>query len=155
MSHQRLNYGKIAPESIKGLLEIEKYVAESGLDKTTFELVKIRASQINGCAYCLDMHTKDARSQGETEQRIYALSAWKETPFFTDSERAALAYAEALTLVSQCEISDALYDEVRSYFNEKTLVALTMSIIAINGWNRLAIAFRNDVGAYKPQIKTA
>lgn len=151
MNHQRLNYGKIAPEGMMGLLEIEKYVANSGLDRTMFELVKIRASQINGCAYCLDMHTKDARNEGETEQRIYALNAWKETPFYTESERAALAWTEALTLISQNEISDSLYEEVSKHFDDKTLMALTMSVIAINGWNRLAIAFKTEVGNYKPQ----
>ncbi len=150
MGQERLNYNKVAPDSIKGLLEIEKYVAESGLDKTVFELVKTRASQINGCAYCIDMHTKDARSQGETEQRLYGLSAWKETPFYSEKERAALAWTEALTLISENEISDNLYQEVKEHFDEKMMVALTMAIVAINGWNRLAISFRNEVGKYKP-----
>lgn len=149
MSNQRLNYGKIAPESMKGLIEIEKYVANSGLDKTVFELVKTRASQINGCAYCLDMHTKDARSQGETEQRLYGLSAWKDAPYYTDTERAALEWTEALTLISENEIDDALYERVKKYFDDKTMMALTMSIIAINGWNRLAIAFKTEVGNYE------
>lgn len=151
MAKKRVDYYKVAPESIDGLLEIEKYVAKSGLDKTIFELVKTRASQINGCAYCIDMHTKDARNQGETEQRLYALSAWKETPFYTEKERAALAWTEALTLISQNEVGDALYNEVKSHFDDKMMVALTMAIIAINGWNRLAISFRNKVGDYKPQ----
>lgn len=151
MSKERLNYSKIAPESIKGLLEIEKYVATSGLDKTTFELVKTRASQINGCAYCIDMHTKDARSQGETEQRLYGLSAWKEAPFYSETERAALAWTEALTLISENEISDSLYQNVKKHFDDQTFMALTMAIVAINGWNRLAIGFRNEVGNYQPQ----
>ena len=150
MSHQRLDYSKISPEAIQGLLQIEKYVAESGLDKTTFELVKTRASQINGCAYCLDMHTKDARSKGETEQRLYALSAWRETPFYSEKERAALEWTEALTLISQNKISDKLYRRVKEHFDEKIMMALTMAIIAINGWNRLAIGFRTEVGIYEP-----
>ena len=130
-------------------MEIEKYVANSGLNKTIFELVKTRASQINGCAYCLDMHTKDARSEGETEQRLYALSAWKEAPFYSEAERAALAWTEALTLISDNEIDDSLYERVKEHFDDKTMMALTMSIIAINGWNRLAIAFRTEVGTYE------
>ena len=150
MSKERLNYSKVAPESIKGLLEIEKYVAESGLDKTVFELVKTRASQINGCAYCIDMHTKDARSQGETEQRLYGLSAWKEAPFYTETERAALAWTEALTLISENEVDDSIYERVKKHFDDKTMMALTMAIVAINGWNRLAIGFRNVVGNYEP-----
>lgn len=151
MSKERLNYSKIAPESMKGLLEIEKYVADSGLDRTLFELVKTRASQINGCAYCIDMHTKDARSQGETEQRLYGLSAWKEAPFYSESERAALAWTEALTLIAENEVSDSLYQKVKEHFDDQTLMALTMAIVAINGWNRLAIAFRTEVGNYEPK----
>lgn len=151
MSKERLNYSKIAPESMKGLLEIEKYVADSGLDRTLFELVKTRASQINGCAYCIDMHTKDARSQGETEQRLYGLSAWREAPFYSESERAALAWTEALTLIAENEVSDSLYQKVKEHFDDQTLMALTMAIVAINGWNRLAIAFRTEVGNYEPK----
>ena len=133
---------------MKGLLEIERYVAESGLDRTIFELVKLRASQINGCAYCLDMHTKDARAAGETEQRLYLLSAWRETPFYSDKERVALEWTEALTLISENEVSDELYRKVEEHFEKKELMALTMAIIAINGWNRLAIAFQTEVGTY-------
>ncbi len=151
MSKERLNYSKIAPESMKGLLEIEKYVAKSGLDMTIFELVKTRASQINGCAYCIDMHTKDARSQGETEQRLYGLSAWKEAPYYSEKERAALAWTEALTLISENEVDDSLYEKVKKHFDDKMMIALTMAIVAINGWNRLAIAFRNEVGNYQPK----
>ncbi len=151
MSQERLDYFKIAPESMKGLLEIENYVAKSGLDMTVFELVKTRASQINGCAYCIDMHTKDARSQGETEQRLYGLSAWKEAPFYSDKERAALEWTEALTLISENEVSDSLYEKVKKHFDDKMMIALTMAIVAINGWNRLAIAFRNEVGNYQPK----
>lgn len=147
---QRLNYSQIAPEALKGMLELEKYVSNSGLEKTLYELVKIRASQINGCAYCLDMHTKDARKTGETEQRLYALSAWRETPFYTERERAALEWTEALTLISETDVPDAIYDSVRKHFDEKEMVALTMAIVAINGWNRLAISFRTVPGSYKP-----
>ncbi|QAA81253.1 carboxymuconolactone decarboxylase family protein [Aequorivita sp. H23M31] len=151
MNKERLSYSKIAPESLKGLLEMEKYVAGSGLDMTIFELVKTRASQINGCAYCIDMHTKDARSQGETEQRLYGLSAWRETPFYSEKERAALEWTEALTLISENEVSDSLYEKVNKHFDDKMMIALTMAIVAINGWNRLAISFRNEVGNYKPK----
>lgn len=150
MSKQRLNYGKVSPEGIKGLLEIEKYIHNSGLDPVIFELVKMRASQLNGCAYCLDMHSKDAREYGETEQRIYLLNAWREAPFYSDKERAALEWTEALTLISENDISDELYESVSSHFDEKELMALTMTIVGINGWNRLSIAFRTEVGSYKP-----
>lgn len=147
---QRLNYAKIAPDALKGMLEIEQYVNSSRLERSLYELVKTRASQINGCAYCLDMHTKDARKAGETEQRLYALSAWRETPFYTERERAALEWTESLTLISGNDVPDALYDSVRKHFNEAELVALTMSIVAINGWNRLAISFRTVPGSYEP-----
>ena len=112
MMKERLNYAKVSPDAIRAMRELEKYVAASGLDRPLYELVKIKASQINGCAYCLDMHTKDARKLGETEQRLYALSAWRETPFYTERERAALEWTEALTMVSQNEVSDSLYDSV-------------------------------------------
>ena len=147
---ERLNYAEVAPGAFKSMLEMEKYVAGSGIEHSLYELVKTRASQINGCAYCLDMHTKDARKAGETEQRLYALSAWRETPFYTERERAALAWTEAITLISEDEVSDALYEATRAHFNEKEMVDLTMSIIAINGWNRLAIAFRKLPGSYQP-----
>lgn len=147
----RIKYSEKAPDAIKGMLELEKYVHSSGLERTLFELVKTRASQINGCAYCLDMHTKDARKAGETEQRLYALSAWREAPFYTDRERAALAWTEALTLISENDVPDALYEATRKHFDEKEIVALTMAIVAINGWNRLAIGFRTVPGSYEPQ----
>lgn len=146
----RLDYFRIAPDAMKGMLELEAYVANSGLEKTLFELVKTRASQINQCAYCLDMHTQDARSAGETEQRLYALSAWRETPFFTDRERAALEWTEALTSIAAQGVSDAIYDSVSIHFDEQEMVTLSMAIVAINGWNRLAIAFRTVPGSYKP-----
>jgi AhpD family alkylhydroperoxidase len=147
----RLNYAEVAPNALKAMLELEKYVHASGLELPLYELVKTRASQINGCAYCLDMHTKDARKAGETEQRLYALSAWRETPFYTDRERAALAWTEALTLISENEVSDELYERLSKFFSEEERVVLTMAIIAINGWNRLAISFRTVPGSYKTQ----
>lgn len=133
---ERLNYAEVSPEAVKAMRELEKYVAASGLEPPLYELVKTRASQINGCAYCLDMHTKDARKAGETEQRLYALSAWRETPFFTERERAALEWTEALTVISENDVPDSLYDSVRKHFDEKEMVALSMAIVAINGWNR-------------------
>ncbi len=123
----------------------------ANVDAPLFELVKIRASQINGCAYCLDMHTKDARAAGETEQRIYALSAWRETPFFTDRERAALEWTEAVTLVGETHVPDEIYRRVAAEFDESELVALTFGVIAINSWNRLAVSFRAPVGTYQPR----
>jgi AhpD family alkylhydroperoxidase len=146
----RLNYPTIAPEPLKLMYAVEKYLGGSGLERRLIELVKIRASQINGCAYCIDMHTKDARAEGETEQRIYALNAWRETPFFTDRERAALAWTEAVTRISEGGVSDALYEEVRQHFDEKELVDLNWSVAAINAWNRVAISFRSVPGTYKP-----
>jgi AhpD family alkylhydroperoxidase len=130
---------------------LEKYVHASGLEESLLELVKIRASQINGCAFCLDMHIKDARAAGETEERIYLLNAWKEAPNYSPRERAALAWTEAVTLISEDRVPDAVYDLARSQFSEKELVDLTMAIVAINGWNRLEIAFRGEPGLYKPR----
>jgi AhpD family alkylhydroperoxidase len=137
------------------MLELQHQVHASGLERKTVELVKIRASQINGCAYCLDMHTKDARALGETEQRIYALNAWRETPFFTDRERAALEWAEAVTKVSVDQVPDLVYEAVRPHFSEKDFVALTFAVVVINAWNRLAISFRAPVGSYQPAHATA
>lgn len=148
---KRLDYNKVDPTALKGMLALEGYVKNSGLEFSLYELVKLRASQINGCAYCIDMHSKDARKGGETEQRLYLLSAWKETSFFSERERAALAWTEALTLISENEISDELYEKVRAQFTEKEHVALTMAIVAINGWNRLAIGFGNEAGSYEPK----
>ena len=145
----RLNYAEVAPKAFNAMLGLEKYVHSSGLELSLYELVKTRASQINGCAYCLDMHTKDARKAGETEQRLYGLSAWLETPFYTERERAALAWTEALTVISQSDVPDDLYEATRKHFNEGEIVALTMAIIAINGWNRLAISFRTVPGSYQ------
>lgn len=147
--NQRLNYSELAPDALKAMVDLEKYIVKSGLERSLYELVKTRASQLNGCAYCIDMHTKDARRAGETEQRLYALSAWKETPFFTARERAALEWTEALTLISENEVPDSLYEATRDYFDEHDMMALTFAIVAINGWNRLAISFRTVPGTYR------
>ena len=148
---QRINYVKVAPEGIQVLSGLEVYVRSSGLDPGLIDLVKTRASQLNRSAYCIDKHTKDARASGETEQRLYALSAWHETPFYTDRERAALAWTDAVTLVSQGPVPDTLYQEARRHFSEKELVDLTLALIAINGWNRLGISFRTVPGTYQPK----
>jgi AhpD family alkylhydroperoxidase len=135
----------------RAMLALQREVEASGLEHSLLELVKIRASQINGCAYCVDMHSKDARALGETEQRIYALSAWRETPFFSDRERAALEWAESVTLVGDSHVPDAIYEQVRQHFSEDELVSLTFALVAINGWNRLAVAFRIPPGTYQSQ----
>jgi len=147
---QRLDYNKIAPGAVRAMYALHKYVEGSGLERALLELVKTRASQINGCAFCIDMHTQDARAGGESEQRLYALSAWHEAPFFTDRERAALAWTESLTLISETHVPDEVFAEARAQFSEAELVNLTMAVIAINGWNRLAISFRAVAGNYQP-----
>jgi AhpD family alkylhydroperoxidase len=140
----------------QAMLALQQQVETSGLEHSLIELVKLRTSQINGCAYCLDMHSKDARALGETEQRIYALNAWRETPFFSDRERAALEWAEAVTRVSVDHVPDSVYDAVAAHFSDAELVALTFAVVAINGWNRLAISFRAPVGSYRsPHAKVA
>ena len=148
----RLDMTAAAPEAQKAMFSLEKYVRQSGLEPSLLELVRLRASQINGCAYCIDMHTKDARSRGETEQRLYELLTWRETPFYTERERAALAWTEAVTLVSQDHVPDDVYALARRHFSEKELVDLTMGVVAINGWNRLAISFRSVPGTYQPAV---
>ena len=150
----RLEAQKVAPAAYQAMLGLEMFVRkQSKLEPALIQLVKMRASQINGCAYCIDMHSKDARAEGETEQRIYALSAWEETPFFTDRERAALALTEATTLVAEGHVPDTVYDKVKKSFSEEELVNLTLVIITINGWNRLAITFRMVPGEYQPGSK--
>ncbi len=149
----RLEFPKVAPEAYRAMAALGAYVRNSGLEPALLELVKIRASQINGCAYCIDMHTRDARAGGETEQRLYALSAWSETPFYTERERAALRWTEALTLISQTHAPDDVYEEVRKHFSDLELVNLTMAIVAINGWNRLVLGFRTVPGAYEPKAR--
>ena len=139
----------------QAMLGLEKAVDEGGLEHSLLDLVKVRASQINRCAYCIDMHTKDARARGETEQRLYALNAWQETPFFSDRERAALDWTDTLTLISESQVPDDVFARVSSHFKEAELVSLTLAVVAINGWNRLAISFRAPVGTYQPQAVTA
>jgi len=146
---QRLDYKLASPGAFQAMLQIERQVHQSGLEESLLELVKTRASQINGCAWCLDMHTKDARARGETEQRLYLLSAWHEAPCYSARERAALAWTEAVTQIAAThEVSDAVYAEASCHFVEKELVDLTLAIVAINGWNRLNVAFRTPVGDY-------
>jgi AhpD family alkylhydroperoxidase len=146
----RLKYFEVAPEGIRTMLKLELYVNASGLEQSLLHLIRIRASQIYGCAFCIDMHTKDARAQGETEQRIYALDAWGETPFYTDRERAALAWTEAVTLIGGGHVPDELYKSVREQFSAKELVDLTLAVISVNGGIRLATSFRTVPGSYHP-----
>jgi len=152
----RIEFPKVAPAAYHALLSLESYVAKSfRLEMPLLYLIRMRASQINGCAYCLDMHSKDARANGETEQRLYALNAWRETPFFTDRERAALAWTEAVTLVSQDRVPDSVYDEVRQRFTDEEMVNLTLAVGSINCWNRLCVSLRSVPGAYQPARKSA
>lgn len=144
----RIDYAKVGHDRLSGLYKLEAYVRHSGLEESLVNLVKMRSSQINGCGFCLDMHSKDARAAGETEQRLYVLPAWREAPFYTDRERAALEWTEALTLISQNDVPDELYERVRAQFSEKELVDLTLAIAAINTWNRLSISLRTEVGSY-------
>lgn len=146
----RIDYTKVSPDAVKAMFGLQAYVNRSSLEHSLLHLVKMRASQINGCAYCIDMHSKDARAAGETEQRLYALNAWRETPFYTPRERAALAWTETITLIGDGHAPDAAYAEVREHFSESEIVDLTLAIVAINGWNRLSIAFRTPVGTYVP-----
>jgi AhpD family alkylhydroperoxidase len=146
----RINFHSASPKLIEAMRKLEQAIDQSGLEPSLRELVKTRASQINGCAYCIDMHTKDARAAGESEQRLYALNAWRETPFFSDRERAALEWTEAVTLVSETHVPDEDFARVRQFFSETELVSLTFAIAAINTWNRLAISFRAVPGSYKP-----
>ena len=147
---ERLNYVKAFPEGLHAMRQLERTIRAAGFEPSLLELVKTRASQINGCAFCIDMHTKDARAAGETEQRLYALSAWRETPFFTPRERAALAWTEALTNIQQGHAPDAVYGEALNEFGEADLVKLTLAITQINAWSRIAIAFRAEPGRYQP-----
>lgn len=146
----RLDYTRIAPEAVRAQLALEAYIRASSLEESLIRLVELRASMINGCAYCVDKHTKDARFTGETEQRLYAVSVWEETPFFTARERAALRWTDTLTDFAHRNVSDDLFREARSQFSERELVDLTMVVITINGWNRLAVSFRKPVGDYAP-----
>lgn len=146
---QRLDHTKSSPEGFRAMLAVEKHVAAS-VDHTLLHLIKLRASQINACAYCIDMHWKDARAAGETEQRLYGLSSWREAPYYTDRERAVLEWTEALTLLTEGHAPDAAYDAVRPHFSDKQLADLSWAIAAINAWNRLAVGFRSTPGLYQP-----
>ncbi|HEU0198248.1 MAG TPA: carboxymuconolactone decarboxylase family protein [Nevskiaceae bacterium] len=154
MSGRSVNYYNVAPDGFTAMRNLQGYVEGSGLEHSLLELVKMRASQINGCAYCLDMHSKDARAYGETEQRLYGLNAWREAPYYTARERAALAWTEAVTLVSH-GVPEDIEAAAHKQFSEKELVDLTYAIIAINAWNRLAIPFHAKAGDYKSPIKAA
>jgi AhpD family alkylhydroperoxidase len=151
----RIDFAHSAPALSRAYLTLSHAVESSGLERSLLELVKTRASQLNGCAYCIDMHTKDARANGESEERLYLLNAWREAPFYTDRERTALAWTEALTLVSHDHVPDAMYEEARRHFSDEELVNLSWAIVVINGWNRMAIAFRSQPGKYEAKQKTA
>jgi AhpD family alkylhydroperoxidase len=146
---QRIDYQNVSRGAFTAMLGLEKYVRGCGLEHALVELIKLRVSQINECAYCIDMHWKDARAAGETEQRLYALSAWRESPFYSERERAALEWAETVTLVAETHVPDDVFARVREHFDEAEVVNLTMAVVTINGWNRLAISFRSVPGEYQ------
>ncbi|HEV2291937.1 MAG TPA: carboxymuconolactone decarboxylase family protein [Gemmatimonadales bacterium] len=151
----RIDYAAAAPGALQAMYALERYVRECGLERPLLELVKLRSSQLNACAYCIDMHSKDALAAGETPQRLLLLDAWREAPFYSARERAALAWTEAVTRIGDAGVSDALRSESRAQFSDRELVDLTMAVIAINGWNRLAIGFGADVGSYQPRTHPA
>jgi AhpD family alkylhydroperoxidase len=151
----RTDYHHVFPKAGQAMAGLERAVRESTLERALLELVRLRASQLNGCAFCVDMHTKDARAMGEDEQRLHLVAVWREAPSFTPRERAALAWCEALTLLPQSGVSDDLYREARSALSEEELVALTLAVVAINGWNRFAVPFRTPVGSYEsPYVRS-
>ena len=150
---QRVRYTKEFPEGIHALIQLGKSINQSGLEEKLLHLVYLRASQLNGCAYCIDMHSKDARSLGETEQRLYGLTAWRETPYYTPKERAALAWTEAVTNIQQGHAPEAVFQEARREFGDADLAKLTLAISYINMWNRIAISFRDEPGTYQPKKK--
>lgn len=146
----RINIATVSPNALTAMLGLGSYLHHCGLDAKLLNLVNLRVSQINGCAYCIDMHWKDLRAAGETEQRLYALDAWRESPFYTERERAALAWAEAVTLVTDGHVPDEVFEEASSHFSDQELANLTLDLVAINGWNRLNISFRVTPGTYQP-----
>ena len=146
----RIDFSKVDPAAARAMLGLEQYVRGSGLEPSLIELVKLRASYMNRCAYCIDMHTKDARAAGESEQRLFAVPVWRETPFFSTRERAALAWTEVVTAMGPEGVPDETYADARAEFSEAELLSLTMAVIAINGWNRLAVSFRPEPGTYQP-----
>jgi AhpD family alkylhydroperoxidase len=144
----RVDYRRVFPEAVRAMSGLEQAVRDSSLEPALLELVRMRTSQLNGCAFCLDMHSKDARARGEGEQRLHLLNAWREAPFYSARERAALAWCEALTLLPQSGAPDEVYEQVARQFDEQEIVALTLAIVAINGWNRFAVGLRSPVGDY-------
>ena len=146
---ERINFASVSPQGLKAMRDLEMHVRSSGIEHVLLELVKTRVSQINGCAYCIDMHTQDARAAGDSEQRLHALVAWQDTPFFSEREQAALKWAEALTRISNARVAESLMEETLCFFSAAELVSLTFAIIAINGWNRLAIASKLPAGSYR------
>jgi AhpD family alkylhydroperoxidase len=154
MMEPRINYQKVAASGVRAMLGLEKYLHDCSIEIGLLHLIKLRASQINGCAYCLDMHWKDLRAIGESEQRLYALDAWEETPFYTDRERAALAWTDAVTRVSDEHVPDEVYERVHQHFSEQELADLTLAVATINAWNRLSIAGRTTPGTYQPAART-
>src|SRR5262245_4154470 len=148
--NSRFDYLRAAPGVYKAMTGLEQYLHDCGLEESLLHLIKLRASQINGCAYCLDMHSKDLRAAGETEQRLYSLDAWRECPYYTERERAALAWTEAVTLIADDHAPDAVHQEVRAHFSERELADLTLAVATINAWNRLSIAARLVPGRYQP-----
>ncbi len=151
----RIDYSKVSPAALQAVMGVERFVRNSSLERPLVELVKLRCSYLNGCAYCVDMHTKDARAAGESEQRLYAVPVWEETPFFSPRERAALEWAEYLTLMSERGVPQHVFDSVREHFSEAEMVGLTMAVNAINLWNRLAVGLGADVGSYQPAAAKA
>jgi len=149
----RIHYAKVAPGVFEAMLGLTRYLHKSGLEESLLNLVFLRASQLNRCAYCIDMHWKDLRAAGETEQRLYGLDAWEESPYYNDRERAALAWTDAVTKVREGHVPDAVYQRVRESFKEKELADLTLAITTINGWNRLNIAGRTPAGSYRPAAR--
>lgn len=151
---QRIDALKVAPDGYRALVGVETYLSHCGLEATLLDLMKLRASQINGCAYCIDMHWKDLRAMGESEQRLYGLDAWRESPYYTDRERAALEWTETVTRVADTHVRDDVYEAVRPHFSEKELVDLTLAVATINAWNRLAISIRQEPGTYRSSKAT-
>ena len=148
---QRIDVLTASPGALKAMLHLSGYVDRTGFEKKLLDLMYLRVSQINGCAYCIDMHWKDLRAAGETEQRLYGLDAWQESPYYTERERAVLAWAEAVTLVAETHVPDEVFDEARRHFNDEELANLTLAVVAINGWNRLNVAYRTTPGTYDPE----
>ncbi len=149
---QRIDYNNVTPGALQAMLGLEKYLSQKA-DRKLLNLVYLRASQINGCAFCIDMHWKDLRAQGESEQRLYGLDAWSESPYYSDRERAALAWTEAVTRLTEGHVPDEVFEQARRFFSEAELADLTLGVVAINGWNRLNIAFRTPAGGYQPTAR--